>query len=65
MYKNQAKAYLQKDKRKHAADTYEKILSLDLDIYERRKFQEELLILYEKLGKMDDYFLLRKKMKGY
>lgn len=61
-YKTQAKDYMQKDKRKHAMETYEKVLSLDLDPVEKKNAQAELSWLYEKLGKVREYYDLKKGM---
>lgn len=60
MYTAQVKEYLSRDKRKHAMQTYEKILTLDLDAAERKQVQQELMALYEKLGKVREYYNLKK-----
>ncbi|MEK6933845.1 MAG: hypothetical protein AABW75_03145 [Nanoarchaeota archaeon] len=62
IYKNYAKDMLSKDKRKHAMEAYEKVLSLDLDPLEKKDSQKNLLYLYEKLGKIYDYYALKKTM---
>ena len=61
-YKNYAKDMLNKDKRKHAMEAYEKLLSLDLDSLEKKETQQGLLQLYEKLGRINDYYSLKKTM---
>jgi len=61
-YKIQAKSYLNKDKRHNAMKTYEKLLSLGLDLEERRKAQEALLDLYKSLGKVKEYFALKNSL---
>ncbi len=60
IYKVQAKEYLNRDKRKHAMETYEKLLTLDLDPLEKKETQQNLLQMYEKLGKVKEYFALQK-----
>lgn len=61
-YRAQAKEYLKKDKRKHAMDAYEKILMLDLNPQEKQEVQAALLPLYEKLGKVTEFYNLKKIM---
>ncbi len=61
-YKNQAEHYLQNDKRNSAMIAYEKLLSLNLTEGERRETQERLLGLYEKLGKIREFFNLKRAM---
>ena len=59
-YKIQAVVYLTKDKRKHAVDTYERVLTYDLSFEDRKKIQKDLLELYEKLGKIKEYYALKR-----
>lgn len=61
-YKAQAKEFILKDKRKHAMDTYEKLLTLDLDSLEKKEVQHNLIKLYEKLGKVKEYYALQKAL---
>lgn len=61
-YSDQAEFYLKNDKRKHATATYEKLLSMDINLNEKRTMQETLLGLYEKLGKIRDYYSLKRIM---
>lgn len=61
-YKSQAKEFLKKDKRKHAMDAYEKLLSLNLNVMEKKEIQKELLNLYEKLGKVREFYSLQKEI---
>lgn len=61
-YRSYAKDMLSKDKRKHAMEAYEKLLSLDLNPLEKKETQKSLLQLYEKLGKINDYYTLQKLM---
>lgn len=61
-YKTQAKMYLSREKRKHAMDVYERLVRSEMPADEKRKIHEELLVLYERLGKVDDYFELKRKM---
>jgi|SRR3989338_8332181 len=59
-YVEQAQELLKKDKRKHAMETYEKILQFDLNPIEKREVQKLLLGLYEKLGKVKEFYNLQK-----
>ena len=64
-YKKQAQEYFKKDKRKHAMETFERLLNLtDLTPNERRETQVVLLGLYEKLGKITEYDNLRRTMQS-
>ncbi|MEK6825335.1 MAG: hypothetical protein AABY00_00960 [Nanoarchaeota archaeon] len=62
VYKAQAQEYLSRDKRKHACETYEKLLGMDLNPLEKKEVQEQLLFLYNKLGKIIESGNLRKSM---
>ncbi len=65
IYKNRAKEMMLKDKRKNAMDIYEKIASLPfLDAAERKDAQANLLQLYQKLGKIKEYYALDKNIKN-
>lgn len=61
-YKVQAKEYVLRDKRSHAVEAYEKMLSLDLTPDEKRDVQNILLGLYEKLGKVKDFYSMKSNM---
>ncbi|MCX8158978.1 MAG: hypothetical protein N3D20_01655 [Candidatus Pacearchaeota archaeon] len=61
-YKLQGKEFLQKDKRKHAMDAYEKLLTMELTAEEKKEVQETLLMLYEKLGKIKEFYALKASM---
>lgn len=54
---------MKEGKRKQAAEAYEKILTMDLDENEKRKVMNDLLDLYDKLGKIREYYLLKKQIK--
>lgn len=60
-YKSQARVLIKKDKRKNAMDVYERLLTLDLNEQESAEIRDKLLDLYEKLGKIKESNLLRKK----
>ncbi len=66
-YKNfvisQARGYVNADRRSNAAVAYEKALQLELDMGERMQVQKELLALYDKLGKVKEYYSLKKRME--
>jgi len=61
-YKKQAQEYVSRDRRSHAVTAYEKLLTFDLSPDEKRTIQTTLLILYEKLGKVQDYYSLKANM---
>ncbi|MBS3065671.1 hypothetical protein J4229_01355 [Candidatus Pacearchaeota archaeon] len=61
-YKAQAKEYLARQRRSHAMEVYEKILSLELTPDEKKEAQTTLLGLYEKLGKVKEYYALKASM---
>lgn len=61
-YKKQAKEFLQRDKRKHAMDTYERLLTFDLNLEEKKLAKEQLLELYHKLGKVREYLNMKKQI---
>jgi len=62
-YKAQAQDFMKKDKRKNAADVYEKLLTLPyLDTVERKEVQSALLQLYQKLGKIREFYALQKNI---
>jgi tetratricopeptide (TPR) repeat protein len=58
-YKVQAQVYLTKNKRKLAMVTYEKLLTMELSIGEKKAVHEKLLVLYDKLGMVREYMMLR------
>lgn len=62
-YKNQARLYQAKDKRRNAMEVYEKLLrDFQLNIDEKRNVNSELLEIYNRLGKVKDYMSLKKKL---
>lgn len=61
-YKMQAKEFIGRDKRSHAVEAYEKILTLELTPEEKREAQSVLLGLYERLGKVKDFYSLKANM---
>jgi len=61
VYKTRAKDMLAKDKRKNAADIYEQMLTLPfLDALERKEAQKMLLQLYQKLGKIREFYNMQR-----
>lgn len=62
LYKLQADIYLAKDKRHNAMVVFEKLLDLNLNDGEKKDAQERLLKLYERLGKIREYYSLKKGM---
>src|SRR3989339_669968 len=62
-YATQALAHLNRDKRTNAMNTYERFLSIaDLTPGEKGQAQKNLLALYEKLGKVREFYNLKKVM---
>lgn len=62
-YKAYAQDSMNRDKRKHAMEAYQKYLSIpELAPQERADVQTKLLALYEKLGKITEYGSLRRMM---
>src|SRR3989339_14067 len=62
-YATQALAHLNRDKRTNAMKTYERFLSIaDLTPGEKGQAQKNLLALYEKLGKVREFYNLKKVM---
>ena len=59
-YKKQAGVYERELRRNHAAKIYEKLLEMNISETERQEIKEKLLKLYEKLGKIKEYFTLQK-----
>jgi tetratricopeptide (TPR) repeat protein len=61
-YKKQAEIYEKEIKRNHALKIYEKILEMCRTETEKRDIKKKILILYEKLGRIKDYFILKKSL---
>ncbi len=61
-YRNQAKIYFDNDKRQSAVLAFEKLLALSPPENERKEVQEKLLGLYERLGKIRDFYNLKRVM---
>ncbi|HLC31870.1 MAG TPA: hypothetical protein VJK51_04325 [Candidatus Nanoarchaeia archaeon] len=59
-YVGLAEEYMNKDKRTYAMKTYEKILAFELSPDEKRSAQQTLLGLYDKLGKIREFYALKK-----
>lgn len=59
-----AQDLIKRDKRMHAKKAYEKLLTLDLSIQERKVAQETLLDLYNRLGNVQDYIRLKQTISG-
>ena len=62
-YKAQAKEYVAKERRSHALVAYQKLLTFDLTPEEKREIQGTLLTLYERLGKVQDFYALKASMR--
>jgi len=58
-YKVWARFFAENRKRKQAMKAYEKLLSFELDDVERNEIKENLLEIYDKLGKIREYYTLK------
>lgn len=61
LYKVHAELFEKNQRRIHAIKAYEKLLSMKLSDAEKKEITEKLLNLYEKLGKVREYSLLKSK----
>ena len=59
-YKNQAEVYIKEMRRAHAIAIYEKLLEMNISDIERKEIKEKLMDLYEKTGKLDKYFNIKR-----
>ncbi len=64
LYRTQAKELLGRDKRKHALEMYKKLLEFDLDSTERKEVQNVIMHLYEKLGRVREYYDTQRSMNN-
>lgn len=62
-YKRQAEIYEKEMKRNHASQIYERLLHMNLSELEKDEIKKKLLVLYEKLGKLKEYFVLKKSLE--
>lgn len=60
-YKKQAEILEFKRRKNHAAQIYEKLLSMDISNYEKKEIKEKLMELYENLGKVREYMALKRE----
>ncbi len=58
--KKQAELYEKQERRANAARIYEKLLEMKLSEGEKAEVKRKLMILYEKLGKLKEYFSLKR-----
>ncbi|MBU0906752.1 MAG: tetratricopeptide repeat protein [Nanoarchaeota archaeon] len=61
-YKIQARVCVEVNKRKQAAGVYEKMLTMDLDLSEKKEVQENLIAIYEAFGEFTKVRSLRRKI---
>jgi len=59
-YKRQAEEYERELKRNSATKIYEKLLEMNITDQERREIKERLMELYEKLGKLKEFYAMKK-----
>ncbi|MDO8460213.1 MAG: hypothetical protein Q7S74_03835 [Nanoarchaeota archaeon] len=64
IYISQAKSYGTKDKRKHAMKVYEKLLTLDINLTERKEVQTTLMQIYENLGKIKEFYAMKRALEN-
>ena len=64
-YKRQAEIYEKELKRNHAVKVYEKLLETTSSEIDKRMIKKKLLGLYEKLGRLKEYFVLKKSLDEY
>ena len=62
LYKKQAEEYEDELKRAHAARIYEKILEMNILDSERLEIKERLIDLYEKLGRLQEYYKIKRSL---
>jgi len=62
MYKNQAEIFEKSLKRNQARKIYERLLEFNISESEKIEIKKKLLPLYEKLGKLKEYFILKKSL---
>jgi tetratricopeptide (TPR) repeat protein len=63
-YFKKSEEFLKKDKRKNAKEIFERILSLEISLDERKDVQGKLLELYNKLGNIKEYYVLKNKIEN-
>lgn len=59
--KNEAQNAVKTDRRKSAIEIYEALLNFEISESDRKEINSELLPLYEKLGKIKEYYSLKKQ----
>lgn len=59
-YKRQAEVYERELRRSHAVKIYEKLLTMKISESEKQEIKDKLINLYEKLGRIKEYYALRK-----
>ena len=63
-YKKQAESFEKNLKRAHATRIYEKLLEMGISDFEKKEISGRLLEMYDKLGKIKEYDILKKRMQG-
>jgi len=62
LYLSQAEMYEKVKRRNNAMKIYEKLLTMDISNEEKENIKKKLLELYESLGKVREYYMLKGKM---
>jgi len=63
-YKEQALIYENQKRKSKAIETYEKILTLNINEQEKKEIENRLLFLYKDLGKVGEFMRLQKRLEG-
>lgn len=63
LYINQAEKYLTEKRRSNSVKIYEKLLVMNISKDEREDIKKKLLGLYEELGRMREYYMLKGKIE--
>ena len=58
-YKHLAETYERELKRRQAAKIYEKVMRMKISVGERDEVKQKLMTLYEKLGRIKEYYALK------
>lgn len=58
-YKRQAESYERNMRRSQATRMYEKLLEMNISELEREETKQKLMALYEKLGRLKEYFSIK------
>src|SRR3989338_1661193 len=60
-YKTEANFRMKRGEKKYAMKVYEKLMSMELDLNEKKEIQDILMKIYENFGKMKEYINLKRE----